>query len=92
MPADEYWSLDIPGLTEDQATSLQERLASEFEGGVIVADPRQWMARVFDRSSAALLASSLRAALDVGGMSDEDEIGAQSMLEDIEAWLDQADE
>lgn len=89
---DEYWSLDIPGLTEDQATSLRERLAGEFGGGVTVADPRHWMVRIFDRSSAAILASCLRAALAVGGMPDGDAAGAQSMLVDIEAWLDQADD
>lgn len=27
-----------------------------------------------------------------GGMSDEDEAGAKSMLDDFEAWLDQAEE
>ena len=51
--ADEYWSIDIPGLTENEAASLQERLAG-------------------------------------GGVSGEDKACAQGLLEDFEAWLDQA--
>jgi hypothetical protein len=43
--AGEYWSADIPGLTEDQAVSLQERLAGEFECDVIVTSPRHFMVR-----------------------------------------------
>jgi hypothetical protein len=90
--AGEYWSLDIPGLTENQAVSLHERLASEFDDGVIVASPRHWMVRMFDRSSVAILASCLRAALAAGGMSNRDAAGMHGLLEDFEAWLDQADE
>jgi hypothetical protein len=36
--------------------------------------------------------SSATAGLAAGGMSDEDEAGAKNMLEDFEAWLDQAEE
>jgi hypothetical protein len=90
--ADEYWSLDIPGLTEHQAVSLQERLAGEFEDGIIVASPRHFMVRGFDRASVNMLVSCLRAGLATGGMSDEDEAGVKAMLEDFDAWLDQAED
>jgi hypothetical protein len=39
----EYWSLDIPGLTEAQANAIRERLAAESGRG-IVNDPRYFMA------------------------------------------------
>jgi hypothetical protein len=90
--ADEYWSVDIPGLTEDQAVSLQERLAGEFERDVVIISPRHFMVRGFSRASVRLLVSCLRAGLAAGGMSDENEAGAKSMLEDFEEWLDQAEE
>ena len=59
--ADEYWSLEIPGLTEDQAVSLQERLAGEFKYGIIAASPRHFMVRGFDRASVNTLVTCLRA-------------------------------
>ena len=85
--SDEYWNIDIPGLTERQAHASEERLAGEFEYGVIVTDPRDFMARGFDRSSVEILAHCLRAGLATGGMSYEDSAGARSMLEDCEEWL-----
>jgi len=87
---DEYWSIDIRGLTEEQARTLHERLASEFDFGVIVTSPRDFMTRGFDRPTVELLAHCLRAGLAVGGMSHEDSAVAQSMLEDCEGWLEQA--
>lgn len=90
--AGEYWSVDIPGLTEDQAVSLQERLAGEFECGVNIASPRHLMVRGFGRASVDKLVSCLRAGLAAGGMSGEDEAGVRAMLEDFDEWLDQAEE
>jgi hypothetical protein len=86
----EYWSIDIPGMSEEQARSLHARLAPEFEYGVIVTDPRDFMTRAFDRSTVELLAHCLRAGLSAGGMNREDTAGAQSMLEQCEEWLQQA--
>ena len=86
-----YWSLDIPGLTEGQAASLRERLAGEFEYGVIVADPRHFMVQGFDRVSVETLVRSMRAALATGGISDADAAGVRSMLEIFEEWLGQAE-
>ena len=87
----EYWNIDIPGLTEQQARSLETRLAPEFDFGVIVTSPRDFMARGYDRSTVELLAHCLRTALAAGRMSHEDTAGAQSMLEDCDEWLGQAD-
>jgi hypothetical protein len=88
--SDEYWNIDIPGLTKKQARSLQERLAPESKFGVIVTDPRDLMVRGFDRPTVELLAQCLRAGLAAGGMSHEDTADAQSMLEDCQEWLRQA--
>lgn len=87
---DEYWSIEIPSLTEGQAWELHERLASGFDLGVIVASPRAFMTRGFDRPTVELLAHCLRAGLAAGGMSHMDSAGAQSLLEDCEGWLTQA--
>jgi hypothetical protein len=87
----EYWSIDIPGLTEERARALQETLAPEFDFGVIVTSPRHVMIRGFDRPAVELLAHCLRVGLAAGGMSDLDTAGAQSLLEDCEEWLAQAD-
>lgn len=87
----EYWSIDIPGLTEQQAQAVQERLAPEFDFGVILSDPRHFMTRGFDRSTVDLVVHCLRAGLAAGGMSHADQAGAQSVLEDCEGWLAQAD-
>jgi hypothetical protein len=38
------------------------------------------------------LVSCLRAGLAAGGMSDEDEPVVEAILEDFDAWLDQAEE
>lgn len=90
--SDEYWNIDIPAMTEVQARALEERLAPEFEYGVVVTGPRDFMARAFDRSTVELLARCMRAGLATGGMSSEDTAGAQDMLEDCEEWLAQAHE
>jgi hypothetical protein len=87
---EEYWSIDIPGLTEDQARDFHDRLASEFDLGVLVSNPTVFMTRGFDRATVELLAQCLRAGLEAGGMSHEDWAGAKSMLEDCESWLEQA--
>lgn len=88
--ADECWSIDIPGLTENEAASLQERLAGEYD--VIVVSPRDFIVRGFDHASVVALVSCLRAGLAGGGVSGEDTPPpAQGLLEDFEAWLDQAE-
>ena len=89
--ADEYWSIDIPGLTENEATSLQKRLAGEFDDDVIVVSPRDFMVRGFDHASVVTLVSCLRAGLAGGGVSGEGKACAQGLLEDFEAWLDRAE-
>jgi hypothetical protein len=71
----EYWSIDIPGLTQEQARALRERLVPEFDFGVIVASPRDFMTRGFDRSTVHLLAHCLRVGLAAGDMSHADTAG-----------------
>lgn len=73
----ESWSIDIPGLTEQDARALHQQLAPRFHFGVIVTSPRNFMVRGFDRSTVELFAHCLRAGLAAGGMSHEDSAGAQ---------------
>lgn len=87
----EYWSVDIPGLTEEQARALEGRLSEEFEFGVIVGSPRDFLTRHFDVETVHVLVRSLDAALGAGGLTVADTIGAESLLDDFATWLQQAD-
>jgi hypothetical protein len=53
----------------------------------ILSDPTVWMVRAGDRDSVELVQRCLRAGLASGRLSPEDSLGAQSMMEDCEAWL-----
>ncbi len=55
MGSDEYWSLNIPGLTEEQAHQLRDQLGNQFSWGVLATDPRVFMVRAFDRPSVEVL-------------------------------------
>jgi hypothetical protein len=86
----EYWSLDIPGLTEEGAERLRQVALGEAEWGATVSDPGSVMVRGFDRATVELLRKCLVAGLASGGLSHEDRSGAQSMIEDCDGWLEQA--
>jgi len=87
---DEYWSIDIPGLAYERAVQLRNSLEDAAPWGVVLLDPRTNMVRGFDRPTVELLVTCLRAGLATGGLAHEDAAGAMSMLEDCEAWLQQA--
>lgn len=86
---DEYWSIDIPDLTEEQAGMLQGRLEPDFE--VIRIDPRQFMVRAFDRRSVEFLVGQLQASVAAGVLDPTDDYGARALLADFQEWLAQAD-
>lgn len=88
--SDEYWSIDIPGLGEQQAHDLKGRLDTDYEYGVIVSDPRHFMTRGCDRSTVELLVKCLETGLASGTLDHLDAVGAQSLLEDFNEWLSQA--
>lgn len=83
----DYWSVDVPGLTYDQALRIQDALQSEAPLGVLLLDPSRTMVRGFDRPTVELLAHCLEAGLAAGGLSHADRMGALSMLEDCRDWL-----
>ncbi|MFG1602971.1 hypothetical protein [Actinoplanes sp. NPDC049265] len=87
---EEYWSLDIPGLTAVRSQSLKDRLDPEFDYGVIPTNPRLFMTRSYDLASVEILVRCLRAALNEGSLAEEDTSGASALLEDCEAWIQQA--
>ena len=85
----EYWSLDIPGLTEADALRLQAAHREEFPVGVLLTDPSAFMVRAFDRATVELLVQCLQAGL-ASGFDHADDAGAKSMLEDCNEWLAKA--
>ena len=91
----EYWSLDVPGLTYESATRARDLCLNDAEvdttWGVVLIDPSVSMTRGFDLSTVELLAKCLRAGLADGSLHPMYAAGAQSMLEDFEEWLKQAD-
>ncbi len=87
----EYWSIDIPGLTEEDALRIRDATIADAPWGVIVLDPQLTMARGYDRPTVELLAKCLRAGLANGDLDRLDAAGAKAMLEDCESWLSQAE-
>lgn len=59
-PAGESWSIDIPGLGQQDAQRLRDALEPEFPHGVVLLDPRSFMVRGFDAATVrrSLAASS----------------------------------
>ncbi|MBS2936863.1 hypothetical protein KDN32_03785 [Nocardioides sp. J2M5] len=86
---DEYWSLDVPGLTREQAMRFQEAMLPDSPLGVLLLDPARVMVRGFDRPTVELMAKCLEAGLATLDLSHLDRAGAMSMLEDCRAWLEQ---
>lgn len=81
MANEEYWSVDLPELSQEGAALLVER-AGEFgvpDGGSAV-DPRSFLTLHMDRETAATLAEGLRAA---GGHQP-----GVGLLGIVEEWLD----
>lgn len=86
----EYWSIDIPGLTQAEAERLRTQHAGEFPFGVHLVDPRSFMVRSSDRPTVELLVRCLGIGLASGSLEHLDQAGVQSMLEDYSEWLAQA--
>lgn len=75
-----YWSIDVPGLDEEDAKELV-LLAGERSGnGATVIDPSHWLTLHMDRETVEIIASALRQC------GDEK---AQSLLEEMDEWLAQ---
>jgi len=88
--AEEYWSIDIPGLTREQAVRVRELLLADAPFGVLLLDPAETLVRGFDRPTVELMVKCLEAGLAGGELSELDRMGAMSMVEDFRDWLQQS--
>ena len=85
---DEFWSIDIPGLTRERAVEIRELLLPNSPFGVELIDPAEFMLRGSDRWTVErILIKCLEAGLAAGDMPYEERMGALSMLEDYRDWL-----
>lgn len=77
---DRYWSVDVPGLTEDQASQLVEwvkEMQFGWFGNAIAADPEKWYSMTLDPDTARTVLEGLRRA----GTTDN------AVAEDLAEWL-----
>lgn len=83
----EYWSVDIPGLTQDQAQVVQKSLSTTVPDGVMLIDPKHFMTRGYEKAGVELLVKALNVAVESGALSDYDQECAQTFIDDFEEWL-----
>lgn len=88
--AEEYWSIDIPGLTREQAVRVRELLLADAPFGVLLLNPAETLVRGFDRPTVELMVKCLEAGLAGGELPELDRMGAMSMVEDFRDWLQQS--
>lgn len=84
-----YWHIDIPGLTHELAARFRERLLQESPWGIHLMDPAEAMVRGYDRPTVELMVKCLEAGLEYGDLAHLDRMGAMSMLEDCQVWLEE---
>lgn len=72
----QYWAVDFPGRTEDQANDLVERASVLGIQGFVV-DPRVFLTMSMDRATAETLSAAL---------AEKPE--AEPLAEAIQAWLE----
>jgi hypothetical protein len=78
----QYWSLDIPGLTEAEARQLAEWVEANragWFGKASALDPRETLTLHLDRDSVEALHEAFESARESGG---------QGLREVIAAWLE----
>ena len=77
---DEYWAIDVPGLTEPEAARLVEVVKTEGLGHFGRAEalsPREWVTLHLDRASAQMVHDAL-----LGRFGAE-----QGLTEELAIWL-----
>lgn len=89
--SNEYWSIDVPGLTYEKAVQCREALLPLSSFGVLLIDPARSMVRGADRPTVELLVKCLEAGLARSDLSRLDRLGAMSMVEDCQTWLEQCE-
>ena len=86
-----YWGIDLPGLTETQATSLLAAARQETWGGLgYLVDPSTSLTLHLDRGSVEILLSALRSATGGGfpGVDKDLDAGVRSLIEIFEDWTE----
>ncbi|MBM7790942.1 hypothetical protein [Tenggerimyces flavus] len=86
--SDDYWYIDIPGLSYERAVRIRELLLPDSPFGVLLIDPSKSMLRGYDRAAVELLVKGMEAILAADNLDREDRMGAMSMLEDYQDWLE----
>ena len=84
------WSVEIPGLTATRAAEIAVLVRPESPYGVVVTDPSRFIVRGLDRWTVELFVRCLKIAVQGGDLTHDEKIGAISMIEDYEDWLQQA--
>jgi hypothetical protein len=78
--SDDYWAVDVPGMTEEQAEATVRWLSREHGLTGIIADPAEWMSLHLDVSTVSVLADALARYPGGNGV-------AAGMLESFQEWL-----
>jgi hypothetical protein len=84
-----YWSVDIPGLTQQGAERVVSlcRDAAIGEVGCIAVDPRSWFMMHLDRTSVEVMASALQ-----GTKNSRVADGLRELMEEWLKWQEEAGE
>jgi len=87
----EAWAVSIAGLTEEGGRQILQYAESIGWDGYL-ANPAYYYARDMDRGTVETLLSLMRAGLESKALEflDPLRIGGQSMIDDMEDWLEQA--
>jgi hypothetical protein len=84
-----YWSIDIPGLQEEEAMEVVEWARREGHGiDAIPADPRLFLTLHLPREAVEYLARLLAKRREILGLSLDAYDDDSALLEDFTDWLD----
>lgn len=83
-----YWSVDLPGLTEDSAQRLLAWAADErLSLGGTAVDPAHMFSAHIDRESVEVLLAALEYALGSGGLAGEQASVARGFADQLGEWM-----
>lgn len=86
----EYWSIDIPALTEERAVEIRELLLPDAPFGIVLSDPAKFMVGGNDRWTVESLVKIIELAFAQDDLTRDERVGARSVLEDYQGWLSTA--
>ena len=83
-----YWSVDLPGLTAQDADALLKDASSlSSVVGATVVDPHDWWTEHLDRATVSVLVRGLLAGLESGRLDEADAWDIEQYVEELQAWL-----